>query len=166
MFGSRIRPPALARALHRRLETLRKIHRHQRLHARLARLVVVEVLVHRAHRIGVDQRLVHLALEIDRRHLVREHSPVGEELPQVDRHVAPREEGPQRRFRNLVQRLVGGGADLGIAILDQQHEDRQLLVRARRQRAGRRLHAHVAIDLAPFEQIEQRRRATHQRACT
>ena len=45
----------------------------------------------------------------------------------------------ERLDRNPVQRLVGGLADLAIRILEQQHEDRELLVGARRERALRRL---------------------------
>ena len=51
-----------------------------------------------------------------------------------------------------------------IRVLEQQHQDGQLFVRARRQRALRRLQPDVALDLASFEEIQQRRR-THQRAC-
>jgi hypothetical protein len=104
-----------------------------------------------------------LVLEFDLRNLVRENATIGEELPQVDGHVRPREERPQRRLGNLAECLVGGDADLGIAILEQQHEDRELLVGARGERARRRLHADVAVHLASFEQVQQRGRGSHQR---
>ena len=46
-----------------------------------------------------------------------------------------------------------------IAIVEQQHEDRELLVGARRERALRRQQADVARHLAALEEIEQRSRA-------
>ena len=64
----------------------------------------------------------------------------------------------ERLDRDPVQRLVGGLADLAILVLEEQHEDGELFVRARRQRALRGLQAHVALDLASLEEIQQRRR--------
>jgi hypothetical protein len=70
----------------------------------------------------------------------------------------------QRCDRDLVQRLLGGGADFGVGILEQHDEDGELLVRARRQQALRGFHADVALDLAALEEIEERSGAAH-RAC-
>ena len=64
-------------------------------------------------------------------------------------------------MRNAAQRLFRGVADLPVGILDEQREDGDLLVGARRQRALRRLEAHVALDLAALEKLEERGRADH-----
>ena len=147
----------LARAFHRGLQALRKVHRRELLRARQADPSSVVSSVG-----GVDQRIVEV--DLDRRDLGRKDAAVAEELAQVDRHVRAREELLERLDRNLVEGLVGGLADLAIRILEQQHENRELLVRARRQRALRRLQAHVALDLAALEEIQQRRR-DHHRTC-
>ena len=63
--------------------------------------------------------------------------------------------------RNTAQRLFRGVADLPVGILDEQREDGDLFVGARHQRALRRLEAHLALDLAALEVIEERSRADH-----
>ena len=103
----------------------------------------------------LQQRLLDVDLDLDIGHLIRKDPAIAEELAEPDRHVRAREECFQRLFRNSRQRLVGGPADLLIRILEQQHQNRELLVRARRERAERRLHADVALDFAALEKIEK-----------
>jgi len=116
----------------------------------------------RAH---VEQRLLGGDHRADVRHLVRKEAAVAEKLAQPERRVRAREERFDRLFRNLIQRLLGRGANLRVGIFQQQHEDLQLFVRARRERAERGLHAHVAGDLAPFEEVQQWSGRAH-RFCT
>ena len=67
----------------------------------------------------------------------------------------PREERAQRLERQRVQRHAGGAADLRIGIVRQQDEERELLLRARRERALRRQQADVARHLAAAEEVDQ-----------
>src|SRR5581483_2501615 len=108
----------------------------------------------------VDERIVH----DNRRRFRREHAAVGEELAQPDRHVGACEERAQRLLRNVRQRAVGNGADLGVWIVEQQDQDPELLVGARREGALGRQQSDVARHLAAFEEVEEWRRRAHRAA--
>ena len=71
------------------------------------------------------------------------------------RRVLAREERAQRLERQRVQRGAGGAPDLRIGVVREQHEQRELLLRPRRQRALRREQAHVARHFAAAEEIDQ-----------
>ena len=84
------------------------------------------------------------------------HAAVAEELTQPDRHVGPREKRLQRLDGDAVQGRIGHLPDFRIGILEQQDENLELLVRARRQRALRRQQPDVARHFASLEEIEDR----------
>ena len=104
----------------------------------------------------VDQRILRRGrFHVELRDLVRKHSTIGEEFAQSDRHVGPGEKRLERLLGNPVQSVVGRLADLGVAVLEQQHQDGELLVCARCERALRREEADIALDLASLEGIEK-----------
>src|SRR5712691_750123 len=45
---------------------------------------------------------------------------------------------------------------MGVAVVEQEHEDAELFVRARRQSTLGGQQPHVTVDFAPFEEIEKR----------
>ena len=93
---------------------------------------------------------------IDGARLGRLHAPRREEVAHLRRHVRARQERPERRGRN---RLDRGGRRRGnrrVGVVGQQDEQRQLLLRPRGQRAARRQLPHVALDLAPAKELDDR----------
>ena len=145
------------------LQPLREGHRRELLHRRLRDPRPRRLVRSGSSAAGVDQRLV--GVELDRRasrrgrrrdrrrtRAGRSARPTARETP-----AAPRPEScsASRRRSSRISR---------IGILEQQHEDRELLVRARRERALRGQQPHVARDLASLEEI-QKRSGTDHRDC-
>ena len=64
-----------------------------------------------------------------------------------------REERLERGTRNHRDGSLGGRRDVRILIIDEQHQERDLLVRTRRQATLRRLQADVARDFTTTEEI-------------
>src|SRR5262249_42110765 len=92
---------------------------------------------------------------------VGEDSAVAEELPQLERRIRAAEERRERLVGDPRQRLLGDVADLPVGILDEQRQDGDLLVGARRQRPLGGLHAHVPRHVAALEEIQERSRTDH-----
>jgi len=86
---------------------------------------------------------------------------LGSDLP----GSSAREKLLERLDGNLVQRLVGDFTHFRIGILEQQHQERKLFVRARSEAALRREKAHVPIDIAALEEIEEWSGSAHAALC-
>src|SRR5207245_4612274 len=119
-------------------------HRQRRGLLRDGVLVLVFIRGERVVVFGLDERL----LAVERRVSRRKDATIGEELADADRDVGPAEKPRQHIRWNAVQRRVRGGANLGIGIVEQQDQDRQLIVGAYAQAALRRQQPHVARGLA------------------
>src|SRR5262249_33058142 len=149
----------LARALHRRLQTLREAHVGDLLNKALARLVVRGLLVRRRRlaRFDVEQRF----LGRKRRHLGWKYASVGEELAHANRDVGTCQKCRERFDGNLIERFLCSRSNVAVRIIEKQNENRQLFVRTGRDRARCRKQSHVTRHLASFEKVEQRSRCRH-----
>ena len=107
----------------------------------------------------VDEWRIHV--DLDRGDLGRKNAAVAEELTQPDRYVGSREKRLQRLDGNAVQRRIGHLPDVRIGVFEQQDENLELLVRARRQHALRRQQPDVTRHFAAPEKVENRGRFTH-----
>ena len=112
----------------------------------------VVVLRGRGIRVGIDERP-----GVGGRLIAGADASRREELAHLIRHVRAREERLQGLHRQRVERGVGACRDRCIGIVGEEDEQRELLVRARREGAFRGHQPDVARHFAPAEEINQRR---------
>ena len=142
----------LAAALHRGLDLLRHGHRRDaredRLRIRVRCLVGAVVGV-----VGVDE---HVGF-VRRRRRGDRHAARDEERAKLLGHVGSSDEGRQDVDRQSRDRGFGGLPDFGMSIGGEDHQQRELLERARSDRAARRQDPDVERDFVPPEEIDKRR---------
>ena len=67
----------------------------------------------------------------------------------------PHQEAAHRRFRQRIERRRGRARDFGIGIVREQHQQRHLFLRPRRERTLRGEQAHVVRDFAALEKVDE-----------
>src|SRR5262249_32029467 len=87
------------------------------------------------------------------------NSSTCEELPELDWSVGSGQECRKQITGDAAKGVFGRATDRRIRIARQEHEDCELLVCARRERALSRQHANIVHRFSSLEEIEQRRRS-------